>query len=211
MSAHYEFYRLFPTALGLAGTAEAQSLSGITEEDRERFVKLFAPLAQTVGKRFNLNPLIILAQAALESAWGTSYMAKNINNFFGFTAYGNTNEYWKGQKYISKTSGLPFRVYKDAAAGFADFARLITTKYKSAAAVSNDVAAYASKIAYSPYISEKNGDNRELYRSTIINNAKRLLDLLKKYNPQPWGWGLRVCCLQLWQGGASISYFLNLN
>ena len=47
-------------------------------------------------------------------------------------------------------------------------AGLIRNNYRSAWQVSNDPQAYAKEIAYSPYISELNGDNRETYRHSII-------------------------------------------
>ncbi|TND08263.1 MAG: flagellar protein FlgJ [Bacteroidetes bacterium] len=167
----------FPTLLGLLDSYEVYGLSGITENDRAAFVSKLLPVAKKVGQQFNINPLVIVSQAAIESAWGTSYMAKNIFNFFGVTAYGKPNQYWTGEKYVSKTSGLPFRKYKDAEAGFSDFARLISSKYKTSASVSNNVDSYAKSIAYSPYISEKNGDNRENYRKGIVDNAKKILAL----------------------------------
>lgn len=165
----------FPTLLGLSGTHEVFSLDGITSADRQAFIDKFYPVAQVVGKKFSLNPVVILAQAAMESGWGTSYMAKNIFNFFGITAFGSKNDFWKGDAYTSKTSGLKFRKYASAQDGFSDFARLITSKYKTAAGTSESVADYAHAIAYSPYISENNGDNREAYRKGIINNAATIL------------------------------------
>jgi hypothetical protein len=53
-----------------------------------------------------------------------------------------------------------------------DFARLIAGRYIDAHAVNSDYKAYAQKIAYSPYISEGNGDNRENYRKGIINAVR---------------------------------------
>jgi flagellar protein FlgJ len=170
----------------LSFTHEAAGLAGITTADKEQFVLKMFPLAEQAGKKFNLNPVVILAQAALESGWGTSYMARNIFNFFGITAFGKPNDYWNGQNYTSKTSGLKFRVYPNPVAGFSDFARLITSKYKTAAAVSFDVAAYAKEIAYSPYINESNGDSRTLYHSTIISNANAIQKIRQPgYVPLP--------------------------
>ena len=40
------------------------------------FVKECLPAAVSAGAAFNLNPLVILAQAAFESGWGTSNLAK---------------------------------------------------------------------------------------------------------------------------------------
>lgn len=169
-----ELFEEFPTLLGLYGTHEVLGLHGITTTDRAAFVEKYSKAALTVGKKFGLNPTVILAQAAMESGWGTSYMAKNIFNFFGVTAGGKPNDYWKGDTYTSKTSGLKFRKYASVEDGFSDFARLITSKYKAASA-SQTISDYAKAIAYSPYISEQNGDNRENYRKGIINNAAYIL------------------------------------
>ena len=50
------------------------------------FVKECLPAAVSAGAAFNLNPLVILAQAAFESGWGTSNLAKECRNYFGLTA-----------------------------------------------------------------------------------------------------------------------------
>ena len=114
------------------------------------FVKECLPAAVSAGAAFNLNPLVILAQAAFESGWGTSNLAKECRNYFGLTY------------------PLNFRRYDTRENSFLDFARLIRNNYRSAWQVSNNPQAYAKEIAYSPYISELNGDNRETYRHSII-------------------------------------------
>lgn len=178
-----EFFDVFPTFLGLHQVEELQGqpLAGTSASGDKRidYVLKYYDLAVKVGKRFNLNPIVILAQAAIESGWGTSTLAVKFNNFFGITAYGAKNDYWKGEKYISKSSGLPFRVYANAEAGFADFARLITSKYKEAAKASGSYTEYARLIANSPYISEKNGDNRAKYKELIIRNAVAIITIAK--------------------------------
>ena len=45
------------------------------------FVKECLPAALSAGAAFNLNPLAILAQAAFESGWGTSNLAKECRNW----------------------------------------------------------------------------------------------------------------------------------
>ncbi len=181
-----EYFLRVPTVLGLQGTTEiySQSVLGIAEtgtsDKRVRYVLKYYDVAVKVGKLFGIHPLIIMAQASVESGWGTSALATQNNNFFGVTAYGKPNKYWTGEKRISKSSGLPFRSYKSVEDGFSDFARLITTHYPEAAKVSNNVNAYAEKIAYSPYISEKNGDNRVKYRALIIQSAETILTIAKK-------------------------------
>ena len=137
------------------------------------FVKECLPAALSAGAAFNMNPLVILAQAAFESGWGTSDLAKGFRNYFGLTAYGCSNAYWHGGKTTVKASSysLDFRRYDTRENSFLDFARLIRNNYRSAWQVSNDLQAYAKEIAFSPYFSELNGDNRETYRHSIIQIA----------------------------------------
>lgn len=181
-----EYFLRVPTILGLQGAEEiiSQPLPAMagseTTDKRVDFVLRYYDIAVKVGKKFGLHPLSILAQASIESGWGSSLLARTNNNFFGITAYGKPNAYWDGSKRISKTSGLPFRSYKSVEDGFSDFARIITTHYKAAASVSNNITAYAEKIAYSPYINEKNGDNRVKYRALIIRSAETILTIAKK-------------------------------
>lgn len=141
---------------------------------KQEFVEKYGEMACTAGQLYGLNPVVILAQAALESGWGMSTLAVQAYNFFGITGYGVTNAYWHGGKTDLGNGGLLFRRYDTPEHGFLDFARLITTVYPQAAAASFFPAAYAQEIAYSRYISEANGDNREAYRKAIIGIAKQL-------------------------------------
>ena len=108
---------------------------------KQAYISTHLADAQSAGDRFHLNPIILLAQAALESGWGTSRLAREANNHFGITGYGASNAFWHG--------GL-------------------VCSYPQAAAMSRFPADYAKAIAYSPYISELNGDNRERYRETLV-------------------------------------------
>lgn len=148
---------------------------------KEQFTTTYYPLAQKAGERFGMNPAIILAQAAIESGWGKSYGARVRRNFFGITAAGPANEFWDGSYSVGKNQyALKFRIYKSAQDSFYDFARLISSRYQKAHRVSNDSSAYAQAIAYSPYISESNGDNRENYRKGVISSFNSITEILKK-------------------------------
>lgn len=149
--------------------------------DKETFVTTYLPLAQKAGDRFKMNPGVILAQAAIESGWGTSYSARERKNFFGITAAGSPNEFWDGSFTIGQNQyKLKFRVYKTAQDSFYDFARLISSKYPSAYSVNHDSAAYAKAIANSPYISESNGDNRMSYQNLIMSSFNSITTIIKK-------------------------------
>lgn len=142
--------------------------------NKTEFAKKYYPLAKIAGDKYNINPIVILAQAAHESGWGDSYGAKVRNNFFGIIAAGSPNAYWNGAKSQSTVSGLWFRIYATPQDSMNDFARLISSKdsYNNAEKVSYDTVAYAKAIAYSPYISETNGDNRPLYEKAVRDNSE---------------------------------------
>ncbi len=63
---------------------------------RAAFIRTYHPLAQLAGDKFSINPVVILAQSAIESGWGQSTLAQEYNNFFGITGYGRKNDYWPG-------------------------------------------------------------------------------------------------------------------
>lgn len=147
----------------------------------EDYVAKYYQFAKEAGERYEMDPLVILAQGAHESAWGTSSLAINYNNFFGFTAGGSPNEFWDGQYYTAQNKyKLKFRIYPSPKESFMDFARLIKSKYKSAHAAGKDYKIYAQRIAYSPYISEQNGDNREHYKNGIIKLYDSIVEVAKK-------------------------------
>lgn len=135
--------------------------------EKRLFVKMYGEAARTAGELFGMNPVVILAQGALESGWGESVLAVKFHNFFGIAGYGVANAYWHGGKTDLGNGGLLFRRYDTPEHGFMDFARLVSSAYPQAAAVSFYPEAYAQEIAYSRYISEANGDNRAAYCRTL--------------------------------------------
>ena len=154
------------------------------EKDKEeQYVEDYFQAASAAGEMFRMDPPIILAQGALESAWGTSHLAKAHHNFFGITiGAGKANAFWDGKKMYQAQNQykLKFRSYESPEDGFKDFGRLIALApiYKKAHAVAlTDVEAYARATAYSAYISEGNGDNREHYRQGIVR-CYRLIRLI---------------------------------
>lgn len=97
------------------------------------FVKNSLQAAVSAGASFNMNPTMILAQAAFESGWGMSKLATGSNNYFGLTAYGCSNQYWHGGKTTVNTGSysLDFRRYDTRENSFLDFARLIRNNYRT--------------------------------------------------------------------------------
>lgn len=144
-----------------------------------QYLQACLPAAEKAGWTYDMNPLMILAQGALESGWGTSLLATKHHNYFGIMAYGASNGYWHGGRAtLEGVNGKHyFREYGGAEFSFLDFARLIRTGYRRAWSFSRQPEAYAKEIAYSPYISEQNGDNRELYRRNLVAIYEKIVTL----------------------------------
>ena len=146
---------------------------------KQDFVNKFYPAAKAAGAEFNINPVVILAQAAIESGWGESKLS-SYNNFFGITAYGRINNYWHGGKIQLAEEGLTFRRYDTMENSFMDYCRLIRGSYRTSADLSFHPAAFAKSIAYSKYISEVNGDNRASYQILMEKLSASIATLVPK-------------------------------
>lgn len=146
---------------------------------KQDFVNKFYPAAKAAGAEFNINPVVILAQAAIESGWGESKLS-TYNNFFGITAYGRINNYWHGGKIQLADGGLTFRRYDTMENSFMDYCRLIRGSYRTSADLSFHPAAFAKSIAYSKYISEVNGDNRASYQILMEKLSASIATLVPK-------------------------------
>ena len=120
----------------------------------------------------------IALEAAIESGWGQSDLASEHHNYFGLTAYGRSNVWWKGASIELGAHSLRFRTYDSPGDSFMDYARLIRSVYPFAADVSDDPKAFARKIAYSKYISEVNGDNRAAYQALLVKVCRKISKLI---------------------------------
>ncbi|WP_455637923.1 glucosaminidase domain-containing protein [Parabacteroides sp.] len=145
---------------------------------KQEFIQTYLPLAQKAGEAFRINPVVILAQAAIETGWGQSELCLQYHNFFGITAYGRKNVWWTGGCTQLSAHSLSFRTYPDPLHSFMDYARLIRYAYTDAADASYNPAAFALKIGYSKYISEVNGDNREAYRRMLVSISRDIGKLI---------------------------------
>lgn len=150
----------------------------------EKFLNDYIPIAVNAEKESGISAEIILAQAALEGDFGTSYGVKNRKNHFGITAFGSKNKYWDGSYSTSSVSGLKFRIYKTHEDSFNDFARLIKSKYQECYKNSTNIPQYASCIANSAYISELNGDNRQQYEASVKKYANKFKPKVEAYKKQ---------------------------
>lgn len=132
--------RSFPAsaAPAIQGSSTSQVDAGEAADDQGiagRFIHRFVGAARAAAERSGLSPLLILAQAALETGWGrhevTAVGGAKSHNLFGIkagagwngaTATNHTTEFVAGQWTRVQES---FRAYRSYFESFVDHAKLI--------------------------------------------------------------------------------------
>lgn len=128
-----------------------------TKEQVNTFIQTLAAYAAAEAKKRTkwVLPSVCIAQAALETGWGTSALMTDANAYFGIKA----TSAWKGKVYNSKTNecydGVTFteitacfRAYDSLADSVADYYDFITGKSRYAGAVNNTSAESAIKAIH---------------------------------------------------------------
>ena len=92
---------------------------------KEIFVQSYYPQVKEAGIKYGINPVVLLAQIAIETGWGESVLCKEHFNFGGLTSFGKPSEFWPGTKVQLCEKGLTYRSYPDARSGILDMARLL--------------------------------------------------------------------------------------
>lgn len=104
----------------------------------ENFINKVKSSAKVLWSTYKILPSVAIAQAALESAWGTSGLATKYNNLFGIKgSYGGnaanmaTWEVYGGVRYDIKAN---FRAYPDWATSIKDYGVFlnVNSRYKKA-------------------------------------------------------------------------------
>lgn len=106
---------------------------GEATADRQAFISKLGPLAVKIGREFDLYPSILLAQAALESNWGSSELASRYCNLMGVKAIAGlpsvsmmtSEQDHSGHSYQVKAA---FRKYKDWQESLQDYANVLETE-----------------------------------------------------------------------------------
>ncbi len=152
-----------------------------------QFIGEVLPTIRAAAQALGVNPIGLLAQAALETGWGKR-MARTASgapslNLFGIKA----DEHWDGERAVSPTvefSGgvasmrhAAFRAYRSIGASVADFADLLrgSPRYRQALAAGNDVGAYIEGIAKSGYATDPQYANKlnDILHSGVFRAALR--------------------------------------
>ncbi|HEY0971175.1 MAG TPA: glucosaminidase domain-containing protein [Gemmatimonadales bacterium] len=154
-----------------------------TAEQRRAFIESMVTAVRSVPVPVPALRPVAVAQAALESAYGTSGLARNYRNLFGVKARAgqpavqlDTTEYVKG---VAQRVKQPFRVYASFAESIADHAdlfRRLPKTYAKALAHPDEPAKFASGLT-GVYATDP------LYGSKVVK-------IMKDYQlPQRFGFG----------------------
>lgn len=134
----------------------------------EEFVASLAPFADSVAKRLNVSPNVLLAQAALETGWGkkvsTDMTGESSHNLFnikadkrwnGPTASVDTLEFKDG---VAKREKHQFRSYQDFQSSFNDFADFLQSgdRYRDALRNSANPAQFLNGLQQAGYATDPN-------------------------------------------------------
>jgi len=136
---------------------------------RERFLQGLLGPARRVAARYGLPVSVMLAQAALESNWGRSRLARVARNLFGIKAVSRhaeavtlpTCEYNGRRRASPKNAGgrmlaARFAAYASVEDCLGDYARLLAfaPRYAAARAVADDPFAFAEQLAACGYATD---------------------------------------------------------
>ena len=131
----------------------------------EEFVALVMPSATAAGSALGVDPLALVAQAALESNWGRQVPEAEDGpsyNLFGIKADAG----WTGRRVIKETleysGGLPerrrepFRAYQSIAHGFEDYVSFLKghERYQAALGQGSDPERYAAALQTAGYATD---------------------------------------------------------
>ena len=160
----------------------------MVQQEHNSFVKKVAPYAVELGQEYGVLPSITIAQAILESDWGTSTLASQYNNYFGIkgedpnnTKVLQTKEYTNGQ-WI--TINGRFRVYSDFRESMKDHTKLLVN------GTSWNSQQYKQVIQSKNYIDAAVALQTDGY-ATDPGYTSKIIRIIQKYNLKKYDQGIK--------------------
>ncbi|MGI5309245.1 flagellar assembly peptidoglycan hydrolase FlgJ [Rheinheimera sp. WS51] len=153
----------------------------------EDFVKALLPAAKQTAKVLGLDPMALIAQAALETGWGQR-MIKGANgqqsfNFFGIkanngwqgkTAIVNTLEYRQG---VAQKEQAAFRSYASPEQSLQDYSNFILNnpRYQQAVQATDDTEQYFTQLQAAGYATDPAYAKKimAVYQSPVFNQLRQ--------------------------------------
>lgn len=153
------------------------------------FIQKLMPAAKQAAQKLGLEPLALLAQAALETGWGqrTFKTAEGNNsfNFFGIKAHNSwqgdvavvdTLEYRQG---VAQKEKAKFRAYESPEQSLGDYVDFIKSnpRYQQAVAMADNPKAYFQQLQAAGYATDPNYAQKILsvFNSDTFKQARNLL------------------------------------
>ena len=160
-----------------------------TFESPGEFIQKLMPAAKQAAQKLGLEPLALLAQAALETGWGqrTFKTAEGNNsfNFFGIKAHNSwqgevavvdTLEYRQG---VAQKEKAKFRAYESPEQSLGDYVDFIKSnpRYQQAVAMADNPKAYFQQLQAAGYATDPNYAQKILavFNSETFKQARNLL------------------------------------
>lgn len=157
-----------PTAFSVENPSEKQALFDSPGE----FIQELLPVAEDVAKDAGIDPMIMVAQAALETGWGSKVINKengtSSHNLFGIKA----DHRWDGEKAKVQTteyregvrlqSAAYFRAYDSVEDSMRDYVGFLQSdpRYKQALDNGKDPAKYFESLQSAGYATDPNYANK---------------------------------------------------
>ncbi len=161
-------------APNLQPTAYSLQPSGHTSvaASKEDFIRSMRPHAERAARKLGVDPDVLVAQAALETGWGSSVPCNSSGecsfNLFGIKA----GSQWSGQtasvptiefeEGVAVRKAQRFRAYDSVAASFDDYAKLIgnSNRYQAALGTQDNAAQFAQALQDGGYATDPNYANK---------------------------------------------------
>ena len=160
----------------------------MVQQEHNSFVKKVAPYAVELGQEYGVLPSITIAQAILESDWGTSTLASQYNNYFGIkgenpdnTKVLQTKEYTNGQW---TTINGRFRVYSDFRESMKDHTKLLVN------GTSWNPQQYRQVLQSKNYIDAAVALQTDGY-ATDPGYTSKIIRIIQKYNLKKYDQGIK--------------------
>lgn len=165
--------RLFKQSAPSGAAASAP----VTSETQASFISDLWPAAQEAGQQLGVDPRNLIAQAALETNWGTHVPSNNLfgikagGQWSGSTVSAGTQEYENGTA-VSTTG--QFRAYDSRTQSFQDYVSLLRNSRRYAAALNtgSNVHAFATALQRGGY-------------ATDPDYASKISSIAGSISPQP--------------------------
>jgi flagellum-specific peptidoglycan hydrolase FlgJ len=159
-------------------TAPKHKLPVLGNTPQEQFIASIAEAAVESADETGVPASVTVAQAILESYWGSSRLAREANNFFGIKAQTRNGpagvvwfDVWEVIGGRNVLQSQAFRAYNTAAESFVDHGRFLLDngRYAAAMAARGDPRQFAREL------------NRAGY-ATDPSYASKLIGLMDRYN-----------------------------